>query len=374
MKNQCNILILEDKQSHFENIESILSQCNYFPSTDKEKKIIPDNSYLNDYAYVKAEFKKLQATNENQKKTDDEKNVDKIKRDNFFEKLYKRFGNETIHYDYFIIDLELKDGTHDNLGKDFMDFLEENLYNLDSKTIILSNSSSPPPVVVDDIFELRYNFIQKSGEWLEKLTQYLDLSSNTPIDKKKTKSITKDDKIRSAIDKCFHILFLFIILVCVCLILKNIIWYDLNVSSLFNSNEILDNSSKTSLSIDNQLDIIALDSKSNDKVLDLLKFAEHIFLYLIPLFIVFGFYSYYYFDFRRILLKLPNSIDDSINARNTISVTKTLFLSSILSYTIIKTIEIIYLSEGSFELEKVVFLVLLMGYLLISHKSSSIHK
>lgn len=401
-----NVLILEDKQAHFQQIENILKEVNYFPTTDEKDKKINGNSFLSDFAFVENEYKKL--TSSNKTKTGDEA-INKANRDEFFSKLHNQFSESNKVYSHYIVDYELNLRSEDKLGLDFMAFLEDKSLNSDSITIILSGDSLPSYIVTDEIFESRYKFIQKTGNWQKELSKFLNLDIQNNLNNEEVKSnsfkTSRTVRFRYNLDRGFHIFFLFIIFCCIFLVIKNVMVHDLNIdSNLFkyekkqnkiskninlqsvNSDTITDTQEKKSLkgnfesnfekNEQNNYELKDLEKISGqekeDKDLKLLKFAEHIFLYLIPLFIVFGFFSYYYFEFRRVLLKLALSPSDSLNAQNTIAVTKTLFISSILSYSIIKTIEKIYLSED-FDYQKILayggFLVLLMGYLLLSHKS-----
>tara|TARA_R110002051_G_scaffold324919_1_gene424585 strand:+ start:370 stop:915 length:546 start_codon:yes stop_codon:yes gene_type:complete len=102
-----------------------------------------------------------------------------------------------------------------------------------------------------------------------------------------------------------------------------------------------------------------------------LTFAEHIFLYILPFSIILGFYSFY---IETMHYKLNNRDSEvSINdAKKLLDASKTIFLSSVLSYTLIKTIQKLYLYK-SLELINVisygVFLLILMFFILHYHKS-----
>ncbi|HEV7737804.1 MAG TPA: hypothetical protein VGO47_10600 [Chlamydiales bacterium] len=70
--------------------------------------------------------------------------------------------------------------------------------------------------------------------------------------------------------------------------------------------------------------------------------AERIFLYLLPIFIVFGFYNYYKTNARVYLLEgNSKNIDEGESTRG-MNLTKVLFVSSIISYILIKVIEEIF--------------------------------
>jgi len=97
----------------------------------------------------------------------------------------------------------------------------------------------------------------------------------------------------------------------------------------------------------------------------ILKTSEHIFLYLLPVFIVFGFFNYYKNNSRILLLDgIPDS-NDQENSTKTMNLTKILFISSIISYVSIKVIEELFFLKTTDFLRLFSFgsfLVLLMTY------------
>lgn len=94
------------------------------------------------------------------------------------------------------------------------------------------------------------------------------------------------------------------------------------------------------------------DAKSNNiaSIKDdtsILKSAEHIFLYLLPVFIIFGFFNYYKTNTRITLLGGKNQDNDNENSAKAVNLTKVLFISSIVSYVIIKVIEIVFFKQAN---------------------------
>lgn len=79
----------------------------------------------------------------------------------------------------------------------------------------------------------------------------------------------------------------------------------------------------------------------------ILKSAEHIFLYLLPVFIIFGFFNYYKTNTRITLLDGKKQDNDNENSTKAVNLTKVLFISSIVSYVIIKIIEIVFFKQAS---------------------------
>ncbi len=103
-----------------------------------------------------------------------------------------------------------------------------------------------------------------------------------------------------------------------------------------------------------------------------LTFAEHIFLYLLPFSILLGFYSFY---IETIHHKLNNR-DSKVSvydAKKLLDISKTIFLSSVLSYTLIKTVQKLYFDK-QLELLNVIsygiFLLILMIFILFYHRST----
>lgn len=128
--------------------------------------------------------------------------------------------------------------------------------------------------------------------------------------------------------------------------------------------------------VSNSEEIIKL--KSNNKNLNILEFIEHIFIYLIPLLIILGLYYYFESNYKYHFLGSDDISKEEINhSKNALSLTKTLFISSIMSFVIIKVIEKVLLAkEGDFPTETElisygVLLLLLMSYLILSHSHSN---
>ena len=119
---------------------------------------------------------------------------------------------------------------------------------------------------------------------------------------------------------------------------------------------------------------IAFDKTSKNKDSEILKTSEHIFLYLLPIFIVFGFFHYYKNNSRVSLLEGKIDGIDEENSTKTMNLTKILFISSIISYVLIKIIEELFFSEKVLDLTRLisfgVLLLMLMTYFLFLEKIS----
>ncbi|WP_298754881.1 hypothetical protein [uncultured Psychroserpens sp.] len=102
----------------------------------------------------------------------------------------------------------------------------------------------------------------------------------------------------------------------------------------------------------------------------ILTFSEHLFLYFLPVFILFGFLNYYLLDLQRFLLESPNGPD--VRAEKSLHLSKKLFFSSVLSYSTIKLIEKLFFEfdevKSEFELISLgAFFLIIIGYVLIQH-------
>jgi hypothetical protein len=104
-----------------------------------------------------------------------------------------------------------------------------------------------------------------------------------------------------------------------------------------------------------------------------LKITEHVFLYLLPLFITFGFMNYYINNISIFLLGGEISSLRSKNSTSTIDLTKIMFISSIISYIIIKIIELVCMKgilqyHKFFALTGILLILIVYFMLLYKHK------
>jgi hypothetical protein len=108
-----------------------------------------------------------------------------------------------------------------------------------------------------------------------------------------------------------------------------------------------------------------------------LEFSENLFLYFLPIFVLFGFLKYYEYDLERYITKSPSIPDE--NAEEQLHLSKKLFFSSVLSYITIKIIEKIFFDFDSLtenneyylvELISIgVFYILLITFVLIKNSA-----
>jgi hypothetical protein len=113
--------------------------------------------------------------------------------------------------------------------------------------------------------------------------------------------------------------------------------------------------------------------KSSKKDLETLKIIEHIFVYILPFLVLLGLYYYFESNFKTKLINSGISdIEDIEQSKSNLNTTKTLFISSMMSYTVIKIIEKLFIEKASnldtkYLIAYGIFLLLLMTYLILSH-------
>lgn len=110
------------------------------------------------------------------------------------------------------------------------------------------------------------------------------------------------------------------------------------------------------------------EKQTNDSFPFVLEFSEHIFLYFLPIFILFGLLNYYKLEWRRLIdgTNKPNP-----NAQNSLNLSKKLFFSSILSYTSLKIIENLFFKYDDKVQNQMIyigiFFLMLIAFVLIQH-------
>jgi hypothetical protein len=106
---------------------------------------------------------------------------------------------------------------------------------------------------------------------------------------------------------------------------------------------------------------------------DLLRKAEHIFLNMLPVFIVFGFFNYYKSNIRVALLDgNMHNVSDEMSTK-AMNLSKHLFISSIISYVLIKIIEQIAAPVDDFSIIRLVsfgifLLITIAFFVFLEHK------
>jgi len=105
----------------------------------------------------------------------------------------------------------------------------------------------------------------------------------------------------------------------------------------------------------------------------ILETVEHIFLYLLPLFIILGFFHYYKNNARYSLVDKSTGTVEEESSTKSMNITKVLFVSSIISYVIIKIIEKVFIYNITNPTQLISYGVLLsllmLFYLFLSRKN-----
>lgn len=98
---------------------------------------------------------------------------------------------------------------------------------------------------------------------------------------------------------------------------------------------------------------------------------ESIFLYLLPLFVIFGFYEYYRQSTGALLNERNSGEYKPEKALISLNNSKNILLTTFLSFALIKGIEIIFFNKETNETTLIsigIFIIILMTFLIISHK------
>jgi len=105
--------------------------------------------------------------------------------------------------------------------------------------------------------------------------------------------------------------------------------------------------------------------------MEILDHAENIFIYLLPIFIVFGFYIYYITNTRIYFFKGKIGLREREASTHSMNLTKSIFVSSIISYTMIKVINVIFFRSETNIATLIaigIFLLILLIYFMIVNK------
>jgi len=113
-------------------------------------------------------------------------------------------------------------------------------------------------------------------------------------------------------------------------------------------------------------------SNNNQEEIKKLEVVENIFIYLLPLFIIFGFYNYYKYTTSIIITDGNYNDIDNNDALKYLNASKIILVSSLLSFAIIKVLEKVFISDVQDIVSLIsygVFLIILITFLLLLHSS-----
>lgn len=91
---------------------------------------------------------------------------------------------------------------------------------------------------------------------------------------------------------------------------------------------------------------VLLSEKGDDMFPVVLEFAEYIFLYFLPIFILFGILYFYKLEWKR---QMGDGNKPDPNAQEKLNLSKKLFFSSVLSYVTLKIVEILFFKHKDFD-------------------------
>ncbi|MGN6417458.1 MAG: hypothetical protein ACTHMC_08205 [Pseudobacter sp.] len=260
--------------------------------------------------------------------------------------------------DLFIIDICLMNGEQDDLGLRFYNFLSEKKYrDGDYHSIIVS--SKPTQVTDEKTF-----FISKirSPLYYHRVT---DIISDLYPQLRQEENKTSNDKVKHTLfengllDGCNKIIMNIndAIKWVIHAIILGLFYLLIAFAIGFGAWSIT-------------LDFIKL-VKEKSEGMDIFKPAEHIFLYLLPVFIIFGFFNYYRSNTSIYLLGGNKKDIDEEKSTESMNLTKKIFISTIISYILVKCTEEIFFGDCSnmFRLSGAgILLLMLMAYYIVLYR------
>lgn len=137
-------------------------------------------------------------------------------------------------------------------------------------------------------------------------------------------------------------------------------------------NESQENINKSEISNNKPVNEKIEDKRDRAEMI-ILETVEHVFLYLLPLFIMLGFFHYYKNNASYSLVDKSTGTIDEESSTKSVNLTKLLFISSIISYVIIKVVEEIFI-KGIKDLTQIIsfgilLLMLMIYYLFLDRKN-----
>ncbi len=386
-----NILILEDEYSIILNIIEKLkgSDVIIYPNRQDERQSV-DDDYSN-YKNLTTIFKS------------DEEQIE-----NEFAKILNKINN----IDLFIVDIGLK-GNDDILGVKFINFLSDkwsNYNNGNYKIIVLTGFGKQSSQVkqientegIEFIYKKNYGgvaYADKIAEFIDKefkITSPQGYNKEGFFSEKRLASFSfYSDKIISL----FFIVFLAISLIYALAGIssdtlqsfysfkfknmdeKVILGHNQTVTNKILPDSTLYKKGKTNedLNIFDEKEALKNKRERQKSKTQILEYVEHFFLYLLPFFVILGFFNYYRLTTGVKLDGGKTSQIDHDEALKSLNTTKTILLSTLLSFTIIKILDNV-LIENQTDITSLisygVLLVILMAYIVIqnlSHKSIDKH-
>lgn len=349
------ILLIEDEIGTFNNVKKLIQQnmddVEVYPQVEKT-----DEGDLNSRVGLIEELKKSN--------------------DESFQNVIETHKN----IDLYIVDIALIKS--DNIGSAFLKYLKDK-HLLNNNFII--HSKYGYKTLLDDKtngfdFDGSTQYVEKGDD--EKLVKLI----STKLNIKNSKNNNNGNKLAQLKDnplRLVHWLISFFLFILIGLsiyyagkgifyndIIKKEYKYVVEPTKVENPTIILD-----SLNINSKIEStfknneITSSKKSNET--SKLIFIEHIFLYLLPLFVLLGFYEYYSQSIGALLNKGKSENYNPTKAMTSLNNSKMILLASLLSFSLIKAIDIIFVNKETNVITIVsigFFILILMTYIIIIHK------
>jgi len=365
------ILVLEDDELVVENIQNKLNKYfDVFPIEYNENNLLKNGNLI----------------------------LRKIKTDSGRAEILKYYNQ----IDLFIIDVTLggNDKNGDTFGLDFFTQLSTSNYragNYDCIFLTRHSKASDPHKTLDKI-KGNYTVISKQtktdGDYTDEIASYLTKKYNLKIQHNESgpKQTESDKKLKAEIDRFITGSLYFLMIVC---LLSAVINITIDISKpaispivstikgiyIDNNQQINPRLDAKTKSVDSaylksystivgKVDKEEISVKANEDIKKL-EIVEHIFIYLLPLFIIFGFYNYYKYTTSIILVDGNFNEIDNGDAIKYLNASKIILLSSLLSFALIKGIEKIFILEIKDPIPVIAycsFIIILMLFILFLHK------
>ncbi len=299
--------------------------------------------------------------------------IDSAKKEQFGKIL--KFCKE-IDIDIFIIDNSLINS--DSLGCKFRDEIRSQKYRGFRYFLYLVSSTYQEWVPIKDWDKDTEEFVSKIGHtmliptlMLNKIAAYKGIAIDTlyktgigtpddAVEKKETDKLTdydkRDEKRRNFVNRWIVAIFYFLLALTSLNALVNIT-AEFGSSSVNNVKSIIkEHFPAESGPVANDKYKVRAVIASNDAIANAqrknqekntLESVEEIYIYILPIFIVFGFYNYYKASTSVALLMGNERTVNPKESTRTMKVTKVLFISSMISYVVIKVIQVLFSGDAS---------------------------
>lgn len=295
--------------------------------------------------------------------------------ESLIEQKFNQILDELKDVNLFIVDIALK-GDEDILGVKFINFVKKkrsDYNNGNYKMVVLSQYGKQSNQIKKIDNKTNIEFIHKQnyggkGDYTDILAKFINENFNIEIKNGFNKKTGSKEKFFENLsfwsDKIISIVFGFLILVCLSYSIIGIskeTYQNVFLSFNHNSNSTIITNLKMQTNI--QFEI-----KQKESTTYILEFVEHMFLFLLPIFVILGFYNYYRLTTGVILKGGPDSEIDHDEAIKSLNTSKTILLSTLLSFAIIKILDNV-LNKNEINTTSLIaygiLLLILMSYIIL---------